>query len=276
MSPTGFTVRLQVLTAGHVQATAALARRWSLPAQPTVQTVRRNGFASTLFTPNRARPTAPAVIFISGSSGGEDTTAAAALAMVGYPALALGYFKEPGLPQCLCGIPLEYFARAVRWLRAQPVAWGRPVILFGASRGAEGALLVASYEPHLIDAVVASSPSNLINGAYGGKPGPAWTFHGKPLRTGTPIPVRRIRVPLLLSDGGQDAIWNSAGSATAIVKNSKTPTTRRPTSTSTIPAPVTRSWASCRISPTRGTAPTGPLAAPSRPTPWLPSNPGPR
>jgi hypothetical protein len=67
----------------------------------------------------------------------------------------------------------------------------------------------------------ASSPSNLINGAYGGKPGPAWTFHGKLLRTGTPIPVRRIRVPLLLSDGGRDAIWNSAGSATAIVKELK-------------------------------------------------------
>ncbi len=33
---------------------------------------------------------------------------------------ALGYFKEPGLPQCLCGIPLEYSARAVGWLRAHP------------------------------------------------------------------------------------------------------------------------------------------------------------
>ena len=35
-----------------------------------------------------------------------------ALALAGYPALALGYFKEPGLPQCLCSVPLEYFARA--------------------------------------------------------------------------------------------------------------------------------------------------------------------
>ena len=228
MRATGFTVRLRVLAEGHVQATATLARRWSLTTRPTVQTVRRDGFASTLFTPNRARPGAPAVIVIGGSEGREDTLTAAALAMDGYPALALGYFKEPGLPQCLCAIPLEYFAHAVRWLRAQPVARSRRVILFGGSRGAEGALLIACCEPHLVDAVVASSPSSEINGGYGGKPGPAWTFDGKPLPTGTPIPVRRIRVPVLLGDGGQDAIWDSAGSAAIIVNELKAAHDRAP------------------------------------------------
>jgi dienelactone hydrolase len=218
LGSTGFTVRLQILVGGHVQASATLVRSWSFAASPTVQATARDGFASTLFTPSRARPGAPAVVVIGGSGGGEDTFTAAALAMAGYPALALGYFKEPGLPQCLCAIPLEYFARAVRWLRAQPVARGRPVILYGASRGAEGALLIASYEPHLFNAVIASSPSSEINGAYGGEPGPAWTFQGKPLPTGTPIPVGRIRVPLLLGDGGQDAVWDSAFSATIIMQ----------------------------------------------------------
>lgn len=218
MGKAGFTVRLQVLVGGHVQAVAALARVWSFNTAPSVQTVHGDGFASTLFTPNRARPSAPAVVVIGGSEGGEDTFTAAALAMAGYPALALAYFKEPGLPQCLCAIPLEYFARAVHWLRAQPVAQGRPVILYGVSRGAEAALLVASYEPHLFNAVVASSPSHLINGAIGGMPGPAWTFHGKAPTEGTTIPAGKIRVPLLLGDGGQDAIWNSASSATIIMQ----------------------------------------------------------
>jgi dienelactone hydrolase len=213
MGAAGFTVRLQVLAGGQVQATATLVRSWSV--SPTVQTTARDGFASTLFTPGRARPGAPAVVVIGGSEGGEDTLTAGALAMAGYPALALAYFQEPGLPQCLCAIPLEYFARAVRWLRAQPAAKGRPVVLLGGSRGAEGALLIASYEPGLFEAVIASSPSYLINGAYGGS-GPAWTFDGKPLPTGTNIPVGRIRVPVLLGDGGQDAIWDSAGSVTAI------------------------------------------------------------
>jgi hypothetical protein len=91
--------------------------------------------------------------------------------------------------------------------------------LYGGSRGAEGALLIASYEPHLFDAVVANSPSYLINGAFGGREGAAaWTFHGKPLAARTIIPVANIRIPVLLGDGGQDEIWDSSGAATAIIE----------------------------------------------------------
>jgi dienelactone hydrolase len=136
--------------------------------------------------------------------------------MTGYPALALGYFDQPGLPKCQCSTPLAYFARAVSWLRAQPAGRGRPVVLYGASDGAQAALLLASYLPHLADAVVASSPTDIIHGATSGT-GPGWTFGGKPLKTGLLIPVTRIRVPLLMGDGGQDAIWDSAGSASAIM-----------------------------------------------------------
>jgi hypothetical protein len=46
------------------------------------------------------------VVMIGGSEGREDTLTASALAAVGYPPLALGYFEEPGLPQCLCNISL--------------------------------------------------------------------------------------------------------------------------------------------------------------------------
>jgi dienelactone hydrolase len=83
---------------------------------------------------------------------------------------------------------------------------------------AEGALLIASYEPHLFAAVVASSPSSEINGAFGGKPGAAWTFDSQALPPNTPIPVDRIRVPLLLGDGGLDAIWDSSLSVMFIVQ----------------------------------------------------------
>ena len=122
--------------------------------------------------------------------------------MSGYPALAVGYFDQPGLPRCQCSTPLEYFARAVSWLRAQPAGRGRPVVLYGASDGAQAALLLASYLPHLADAVVASSPTDIIHGAYGGT-GPGWTSGGKPLEIGMLIPVTNIRVPLLMGDGGQ-------------------------------------------------------------------------
>ncbi len=217
--PQGFTVRLQVVVGGQVRAAAALTRSAVLNIRTySVQTVSREGFASILFTPDKIRPGAPAVVVIGGSEGGEYTPTAASLAQAGYPALALGYFNEPGLPQCLCRIPLEYFGRAVRWLRAQPSARGRPIILYGVSRGGEGALLIASFEPHLFDAVVASSPSSVVNGAFGGNVSdPAWTLHGKALPFGEEIPVGRIRVPLLLGDGGQDEIWDSAASARTIM-----------------------------------------------------------
>jgi len=212
--PTGFSVTMRVLVGGQVQAAATLRREETTPA--SIQTVRRDDFASALFVPPKVRPGAPAIVVIGGSEGGEPTLAADALALTGYPALALGYFQEPGLPQCLCAIPLEYFARAVGWLRAQPVARGRRVVLVGGSRGAEAALLIASYEPHLFDAIVAISPSATIHAAFGG-PGEAWTFDGKPLTTGAPIPVANIRIPVLLSDGGQDEVWPSATSASVIM-----------------------------------------------------------
>jgi uncharacterized protein len=119
------------------------------------------------------------------------------------------------LPKCQCSTPLEYFTRAVSWLRAQPTARGRQVVLYGGSDGTQAALLLAAYEPHLADAVVLSSPTDLIHPAFGGS-GPGWTYGGKPLPVGTLIPVGKIRVPLLIGDGGQDAVWDSAGSATTI------------------------------------------------------------
>ena len=211
----GFSVTVQVLIDGRVRAGTTLRRQASAPS--STQTVAGDGFASTLFLPAHSRPGAPAVVVIGGSEGGEDTLTASALASIGYPAMALGYFDEPGLPQCLCDIPLEYFARAVGWLRTQPAVRGRPLILYGVSRGGEGALLIASYEPGLFSAVIASSPSDLINGAYGGPPGSAWTWKGKPLPTGTVIPVSQIRVPLLIGDGGEDAVWDSSASAAVIM-----------------------------------------------------------
>jgi dienelactone hydrolase len=211
----GFTVRLQVQTGGRVRATATLQRQ--LPVTASVQTVRRDGFAGTLYTPAAVTPGTPAVVVLGGSGGGEDALTALGLAMSGYPALALAYFDKPGLPQCLCSIPLEYFARAVGWLRAQPAGRGRPVVLYGVSRGAEAVLLLASYLPHLADAVVASSPTAVINGAISVAGGPAWTFGGQPLAPVGNIPVTRIRVPLLMGDGGQDIVWDSAASASTIM-----------------------------------------------------------
>jgi len=211
----GFTVRLEVLTGGRVRAAAALRRLQ--PVTVSVQTVRRDGFAGLLYTSAAVRPGAPAVIVLGGGGGGYEVLPALGLALAGYPALALAYFGEPGLPQCLCSIPLEYFARAVGWLRAQPADRGRPVVLYGASRGAEAVLLLASYLPHLANGVVVSSPTAVINGAVSAAGGAAWTFGGQPVAPVGNIPVTRIRVPLLMGDGGQDIVWDAAAAASTIM-----------------------------------------------------------
>jgi hypothetical protein len=43
LGTTGFTVRLQVLAGGSVQAAATLVRQWSFATGPTIQTVARDG-----------------------------------------------------------------------------------------------------------------------------------------------------------------------------------------------------------------------------------------
>ena len=212
ISAPAFTVRLTVLTGGHVRATATLQRQLTVTA--STQTVRQDGFAGTLYTSAAVKPGAPAVVALDGD--GENRATAEGLAMSGYPALALGYYNQPGLPPCECSMPLEYFARAVSWLRTQPATRGRPVVLYGVSDSAEAVLLVASYLPHLADAVVANSPTATIDIESSGT-GPAFTFGGKPLADGMTIPVTSIRIPLLMGDGGQDGLQDSAGSATFIM-----------------------------------------------------------
>jgi dienelactone hydrolase len=212
-SRAGFTVHLTVLTGQHIRATATLQRQ--LPVTASTQTVSRDGFAATFYTSAAVRSGTPAVVVIGGYPGGKDINVAVGLAMSGYPALALAYYDQPGLTKCQCSTPLEYFTRAISWLRAQPAGRGRPVVLYGASDGTQAAQLLAAYQPHLAAAVVLCSPTDLIQPAQGGS-GPGWTYGGKPLAADTLIPVSKIRVPLLIGDGGLDATWDSAGSATTI------------------------------------------------------------
>ena len=218
-SAAGFTVRLQVLAGGRVRAAATLQRRWQVTV--SAQTVRQHGFDGLLYTSAAVMPGAPAVVVLGGAEGGYDAVPAAALAMSGYPALALAYFGEPGLPQCLCSIPLEYFARAIGWLRAQPAGRGRPLVLYGVSAGAEAVLLLASYLPHLVSrcGVIASSTHRgHQRRGQRDKPCPAWTFGGQPLQhpSGTSrSPASGF--PLLMGDGGRDAAWDAAAAASTIM-----------------------------------------------------------
>ena len=146
----------------------------------------------------------PAVVAFGGSTGGLVAMPrfARAFATNGYPALALAYFKEPGLPKQLDNIPLEYFARAIRWVQRQPGVDPEKVVLLGISRGGEGALLIGSTYPKLVHGVIAFVPSHEVN--------PGWSFHGGQVTPFQFIRVERIRGPILTASGGRDQVWSSS------------------------------------------------------------------
>lgn len=233
--PGAFTVTAAVH--GRVVATTTFRRGLSaLPLIEDDETVPTAGFFGSYFAPAGTERRAAVLVF-GGSEGGLKTLLLASqLAAAGFPALALAYFKETGLPQTLTNVPLEYFESALNWLATQPQVDPGRVAVLGVSRGSEAALLLGVHYPSLVHGVIALVPSSVVNcgiiggGVPGGCIGPAWTFEGTPLPYTTEfdqpdpadvpaavIPVEDIHAPLLLACGGVDATWNSCAFASAIV-----------------------------------------------------------
>lgn len=148
--------------------------------------VNVDGIVGSVFSPSSAGPH-PVIVVMNGSGGGIPLHRAAQWAAHGYTAFALGYFKAPGLPDHISGTPLEYFERALRWVRAELAPRKGFVAITGQSRGGELSLLLGARFPELVDAVIAYVPSTVVHGTLrAGRPGeapdsPVWTWQGKPL-----------------------------------------------------------------------------------------------
>lgn len=150
------------------------------------ETRAREGFDGTLFLPpGRARR--PAVVIWGGSEGGLVAGDAwgELIASHGIPALGIAYFDAPGLPCALSDIPLEYFARAIRWMRHRPSVDPGRVWLLSGSRGTEAEALLAAHFPRLVHGFVAEAPSSTAYASFPGTCRPrtryAWTLHGHPV-----------------------------------------------------------------------------------------------
>lgn len=208
-------------------------RRFSRRALRTrSESLSRAGFVGQFVYPATARRR-PAILLLSGSEGGiPSPLLSGILAARGYPVLALGYFKLPGLPQQLLRIPLEYFEHALEWLRRQPQVDPNHLAVLGISRGSEAALLSGAYFPRLVNAAIGMVPSDVAICSFPGCRGPAWTFRGRAIpftsEFGTPhpvdhpnavIPVQRIRGPIFLACGTDDAVWTSCAYARAIISH---------------------------------------------------------
>jgi len=149
--------------------------------------VREGGLVGTLFRPSTPGPH-PAVVALGGAGGGLSEGGAETLASEGFAALALAYFGVGPLPRELVEVPLEYFGRAIAWLRAQPTVDAGRVAVVGNSKGGELALLLGATYPDGVGAVVGYAPSGVVwqgipfeREVYHGGPRSPWSLRGAPV-----------------------------------------------------------------------------------------------
>jgi acetyl esterase/lipase len=116
----------------------------------------------------------------------------------------------------------------LEWLREATAEWTCRIGLFGASRGAEKALLLAQIlaedgHPALPDAVAVHSPPDAVWPAYifsdfhtgkawaGDWTRPAWSWKGTHERTrpGLPLAAEHYPGPIFLTQGEADQVWSA-------------------------------------------------------------------
>ena len=227
-----FTFTVTVRVSGATVARTSFQRRLAaVPQSMQRETLAADGFAGYYEQPAAGPSRRAAVLLLGGSNGGLPAPLLAGmLAGQGYAVLGVAYFGLPGLPSTLSDIPLEYFARALRWLARQPGVDPAKIAVLGVSRGSEAAQLLGVHYPGLVHAVIASVPSDAAVCSYPGCRTAAWTLGGKPLPYttdfGNPapsdnpaavIPDQRIDGPVFLVCGEADQTWPSCPYARAIL-----------------------------------------------------------
>jgi dipeptidyl aminopeptidase/acylaminoacyl peptidase len=168
---------------------------------------------------------------LHGSEGGFSGWAAwqaLALAIKGFVTFPFPYSKGGNFRHAgdIHDVDLDDTVDALRWLREYPRVSGK-LGLYGASRGAEHAILVTSLmardgSAELPDAVAVHSPSDTIASAFiAGNWHPkqretwdpskrAWRWRGSSecLTPTTPIELERYPGPVFLSHGEDDQVWS--------------------------------------------------------------------
>lgn len=137
------------------------------------------------------------IVLLGGAEGGSQAAAEEApkLASRGFVVLGLPYYSPPAmpggprelpaLPADFADIPLERLEQVRDWIATRADLDADRIVLYGASKGAEYALLAASHFDW-VHAVVAVAPSDVVWEGFGWGVGEAGTrasfaLHGKPL-----------------------------------------------------------------------------------------------
>lgn len=217
----------------------------------TEQIIVENPIVGKLFKPKEDR-NLPAVIIVGGSTGGLFWTEqmAALLSTKGYAALALNYFdvESDNLPSELIEIKVEYFKKALDWLKTNSAIDKNNISMMGISKGGELSLLFGSYFSKDLASIITYVPSShVFEGISMGKHQlkSSWTYKNTPidfiqypvdskfskdmnpidirkihdiaLNTATSrqlkrarVPVETIECPILMISGEKDNTWPSS------------------------------------------------------------------
>ena len=183
----GWTVDLTAVDSTGMTSSTRFRCVFQKPGEALVRIpLDEDGLSGFLYYPAEGGPF-PGVIILGGSEGGLFEPRARAFASNGFATLTLAYFGYPNLPDELVEIPLEYFDRAIAWMKAQPKVNAERLGLVGGSKGGELALLVASRSRD-VRAVVALTPAahmweghtmRFFSPDY--QPVSSWSLGGRPL-----------------------------------------------------------------------------------------------
>jgi dienelactone hydrolase len=208
--------------------------------------------------------TLPVIITLGGSEGnaGLGLAAARRLARAGFATVSFPYVSPdtgegqqlPGLPQRVSAIPIDRLDQLRDWIATRPDLDPGRIGLWGASKGAEYALL-AAVRFGWVQATAAIAPTDVSWAAFGGSlgddDGPGFTYRGAPIphvpyagldrlrRTGSGtlrevheagraahperarsarIAVEAIEGALLVAGGGADRSWPAGPAVQAIAE----------------------------------------------------------
>ncbi|AWV97489.1 palmitoyl-CoA hydrolase [Arcticibacterium luteifluviistationis] len=217
--------------------------------------INENDFQANYFAKDDIRNKTAVVLIGGGQWGDYWAQQFANKEMVG---LSIPYFGQESLPKLPEEIELEYFEKAINWLKEQPQVNANKILVMGASRNAELALTFASIFPELVSGVIAYAPSsvswsNTVLPYNSDETKSSWKYKGRDIPyipmdkiTGNntdkieminywkaglaktdfieqaSIKVENINGPILLFSGNDDKVWPSSLMANMIEERLKT------------------------------------------------------
>lgn len=216
--------------------------------------VNESGFQGTLYVKDGLKNKTAIILLGGGPWGAYWAQEFATNDMVGF---SLPYIGSAGLPTLPEDIDLAYFENAIQWLGKQQEVNPDKVLVMGASRNAELALVIASTLPEIVSGVIAYAPSsvswsNTVLPYNSNTLKPSWTYNDMdipyvPMKkisgndsnkinmlayweeglantdvvNNAIIKVERIAGPVVLFSGLDDKVWPSAKMADMIAKRLK-------------------------------------------------------